>query len=152
MRTAPNLGGSFQAGGLAGRSRKMADDAVKKTEENSVGETGANVAPVLPLRDIVVFPHMIVPLFVGREKSVRALEEVMNDEKQILLLTQKNKDDDAPSADGLHSVGTLATVLQLLKLPDQTVHNLVEGKGHTQETNIVPRTDFFHATIEKIPD
>ncbi|MEJ0044464.1 MAG: LON peptidase substrate-binding domain-containing protein [Rhizomicrobium sp.] len=58
----------------------------------------------MPLRDIVVFPHMIVPLFVGREKSVRALEEVMNDEKQILLLTQKNKDDDDPGADGLHSM------------------------------------------------
>src|SRR3569833_2381408 len=151
MRTAPNLGGSFQAGGLAGRSRKMADDAVKKTEENSVGETGANVAPVLPLRDIVVFPHMIVPLFVGREKSVRALEEVMNDEKQILLLTQKNAAEDDPTSDGLHTIGTLATVLQLLKLPDQTVRVLVEGKARAKVTGFTGRSDYFEAEIEKLP-
>jgi ATP-dependent Lon protease len=116
------------------------------------GEKDGLAAPVLPLRDIVVFPHMIVPLFVGREKSVRALEEVMNDEKQILLLTQKNKDDDDPTADGLHSIGTLATVLQLLKLPDQTVRVLVEGKARARVTGFVPRTDFFQATIERIPE
>ncbi|HVT23009.1 MAG TPA: endopeptidase La [Rhizomicrobium sp.] len=115
-------------------------------------ETGGQLAPVLPLRDIVVFPHMIVPLFVGREKSVRALEEVMSEEKQILLLTQKNAADDDPSPDGLHRIGTLATVLQLLKLPDQTVRVLVEGKGRARVTGFTPRTDFFQATIEKIPD
>ena len=108
----------------------MADDA-KKTEktENTekveqaqkAEETNISVAPVLPLRDIVVFPHMIVPLFVGREKSVRALEEVMSEEKQILLLTQKNAAEDDPTADGLHSIGTVATVLQLLRLPDHRV-------------------------------
>ena len=87
------------------------------------------MAAVLPLRDIVVFPHMIVPLFVGREKSVRALEEVMNEEKQILLLTQKNAGEDDPSSDGLYRLGTLATVLQLLKLPDQTV----QGAGRGQD-------------------
>jgi ATP-dependent Lon protease len=124
---------------------------LEKPDSPSGGTVG-QLAPVLPLRDIVVFPHMIVPLFVGREKSVRALEEVMNDEKQILLLTQKNKDDDDPSADGLHSVGTLATVLQLLKLPDQTVRVLVEGKGRARVTGFVQRSDFFQATIEKIPD
>ncbi|MBS0471424.1 MAG: endopeptidase La [Proteobacteria bacterium] len=116
------------------------------------GDNSGTLAPVLPLRDIVVFPHMIVPLFVGREKSVRALEEVMSDEKQILLLTQKNKDDDDPSPEGLHQVGTLATVLQLLKLPDQTVRVLVEGKGRARVTGFVPRTDFFQATIERLPD
>ncbi len=116
------------------------------------GDNSGHLAPVLPLRDIVVFPHMIVPLFVGREKSVRALEEVMSDEKQILLLTQKNKDDDDPGADGLHRIGTLATVLQLLKLPDQTVRVLVEGKSRAQVTGFVPRTDFFQATIERIPE
>ncbi|MEI9993272.1 MAG: endopeptidase La [Rhizomicrobium sp.] len=116
------------------------------------GDDSGHLAPVLPLRDIVVFPHMIVPLFVGREKSVRALEEVMSDEKQILLLTQKNKDDDDPGADGLHRIGTLATVLQLLKLPDQTVRVLVEGKSRARVTGFVPRTDFFQATIEKIPE
>ena len=103
----------------------MSDEPVIVTK----GEAHGNLAPVLPLRDIVVFPHMIVPLFVGREKSVRALEEVMSEEKQILLLTQKNASDDDPTPDGLHRIGTMATVLQLLKLPDQTVRVLVEGKS-----------------------
>jgi ATP-dependent Lon protease len=115
-------------------------------------DAGGNLAPVLPLRDIVVFPHMIVPLFVGREKSVRALEEVMNDEKQILLLTQKNAAEDDPTSDGLHTIGTMATVLQLLKLPDQTVRVLVEGKSRARVTSFVPRTDFFQATIEKVTE
>ncbi len=83
--------------------------------------------PVLPLRDIVVFPHMIVPLFVGREKSVRALEDVMREDKQILLVTQKNAGQDDPSTADIHSVGTIGSVLQLLKLPDGTVKVLVEG-------------------------
>src|ERR1700689_5566665 len=77
--------------------------------------------PVLPLRDIVVFPHMIVPLFVGREKSVRALEDVMKDDKQILLVTQKNAAQDDPGPSDIYTVGTIGTVLQLLKLPDGTV-------------------------------
>src|SRR5213080_5110408 len=83
--------------------------------------------PVLPLRDIVVFPHMIVPLFVGREKSIRALEEVMRNDTFILLATQKNASDDDPATDAIFEVGTLASVLQLLKLPDGTVKVLVEG-------------------------
>ncbi len=107
---------------------------------------------VLPLRDIVVFPHMIVPLFVGREKSVRALEEVMKEEKQILLLTQKSAGDDDPSADGLYRIGTLATVLQLLKLPDQTVRVLVEGKSRAQVKSFSPRADFFQALIEPVKE
>src|SRR6201996_3272289 len=110
------------------------------------------VAPVLPLRDIVVFPHMIVPLFVGREKSVRALEEVMNTEKEILLLTQKTAAEDDPTSDGLHTIGTMAKVLQLLKLPDQTVRVLVEGKSRARVTGFSDRSDFFQATIEKISD
>ncbi len=110
------------------------------------------LAAVLPLRDIVVFPHMIVPLFVGREKSVRALEEVMSEEKQIVLLTQKNAGEDDPSPDGLYRVGTLATVLQLLKLPDQTVRVLVEGKSRARVKGFSPRTDFFQAMIEPIAE
>ncbi|HXP96699.1 MAG TPA: LON peptidase substrate-binding domain-containing protein, partial [Telmatospirillum sp.] len=86
-----------------------------------------DVFPVLPLRDIVVFPHMIVPLFVGREKSVRALEDVMKDDKQILLVAQKNAAQDDPTPDDIYKVGTVSTVLQLLKLPDGTVKVLVEG-------------------------
>ncbi len=130
----------------------MSDQDTPQGNTNKGDTNSGHLAPVLPLRDIVVFPHMIVPLFVGREKSVRALEEVMSDEKQILLLTQKNKDDDDPGADGLHRVGTLATVLQLLKLPDQTVRVLVEGKSRARVTGFVPRSDFFQATIERIPE
>jgi len=130
----------------------MSDQENPTTANPPKGDNSGHLAPVLPLRDIVVFPHMIVPLFVGREKSVRALEEVMSDEKQILLLTQKNKDDADPNADGLHRIGTLATVLQLLKLPDQTVRVLVEGKERARVTGFVPRTDFFQATVERIAD
>ena len=83
--------------------------------------------PVLPLRDIVVFPHMIVPLFVGRERSVRALEDVMKNDKQILLVAQKNAAQDDPTTEDIYQVGTVSTVLQLLKLPDGTVKVLVEG-------------------------
>src|SRR6266851_9874886 len=83
--------------------------------------------PVLPLRDIVVFPHMIVPLFVGRGKSIRALEEVTRNDTFILLAAQKTASDDDPATDGIFEVGTLASVLQLLKLPDGTVKVLVEG-------------------------
>ena len=115
-------------------------------------ESAGQVSPVLPLRDIVVFPHMIVPLFVGREKSVRALEEVMNDEKQILLLTQKNAGEDDPSPDGLYRVGTLATVLQLLKLPDQTVRVLVEGKSRARVKSFTGRADFFQAILEPVAE
>ncbi|OYV39537.1 MAG: hypothetical protein B7Z81_03185, partial [Acidocella sp. 20-61-6] len=87
----------------------------------------AETLAVLPLRDIVVFPHMIVPLFVGRDKSVRALETVMKEDKQILLVAQKNAAQDDPSADDIYKVGTVSTILQLLKLPDGTVKVLVEG-------------------------
>lgn len=84
--------------------------------------------PLLPLRDVVVYPHMVIPLFVGREKSIEALEAAMTGDKQILLLAQKNPADDDPTADALYGVGTIATVLQLLKLPDGTVKVLVEGE------------------------
>ena len=115
----------------------MADQVPTKNEDVKVDSSKkGDSAPVLPLRDIVVFPHMIVPLFVGREKSVRALEEVMNEDKQILLLTQKVAAEDDPTSDGLHTIGTLATVLQLLKLPDQTVRVLVEGKGGKELQNM----------------
>ena len=90
-------------------------------------QSKGELLPVLPLRDIVVFPHMIVPLFVGREKSVRALEAVMKDDKQILLVAQKNATQDDPSAEDIYRVGTVSTILQLLKLPDGTVKVLVEG-------------------------
>jgi len=92
----------------------------------SAAPVGGDSLAVLPLRDIVVFPHMIVPLFVGREKSVRALEAVMKDDKQILLVAQKNAAQDDPSSEDIYRVGTVSTILQLLKLPDGTVKVLVE--------------------------
>src|SRR5215469_14901058 len=108
--------------------------------------------PVLPLRDIVVFPHMIVPLFVGREKSVRALEDVMKDDKQILLVTQKNAAQDDPSSADIYSVGTIGTVLQLLKLPDGTVKVLVEGGQRARIVRFAENDAFFQAHAEIIPE
>ena len=108
--------------------------------------------PVLPLRDIVVFPHMIVPLFVGRDKSVRALEDVMTDDKQILLVAQKNAAQDDPNPEDIYTVGTVSTVLQLLKLPDGTVKVLVEGGQRARITNYTDREEFFEATAEVIED
>ncbi|HLT76520.1 MAG TPA: LON peptidase substrate-binding domain-containing protein, partial [Ferrovibrio sp.] len=112
----------------------------------------AQIFPVLPLRDIVVFPHMIVPLFVGREKSVRALEDVMKDDKQILLVAQKNAGQDNPSAEDIHSVGTIASVLQLLRLPDGTVKVLVEGSQRARIIKFTDNQDFFQVEAEVIPD
>ncbi len=105
--------------------------------------------PVLPLRDIVVFPHMIVPLFVGREKSVRALESVMKEDKAILLASQRDPSDDDPSPEDVYEVGAIANVLQLLKLPDGTVKVLVEGKSRAKIEAYTSREEYFeaHATV-----
>jgi ATP-dependent Lon protease len=108
--------------------------------------------PVLPLRDIVVFPHMIVPLFVGREKSVRALEEVMQDDKQILLSSQIDASVDDPTTDGIYRSGVLANVLQLLKLPDGTVKVLVEGVARVQITDYLENENFFEARAEYLSE
>ncbi|HBS49116.1 MAG TPA: endopeptidase La, partial [Rhodobacteraceae bacterium] len=108
--------------------------------------------PVLPLRDIVVFPHMIVPLFVGRDKSVRALEEVMADDKQILLSSQIDPAVDDPEADGIYRTGVLANVLQLLKLPDGTVKVLVEGQARVKITEFLDNDSFFEARVEYLSE
>ncbi|MDO6592069.1 endopeptidase La [Loktanella sp. D2R18] len=108
--------------------------------------------PVLPLRDIVVFPHMIVPLFVGREKSVRALEEVMQDDKQILLSSQIDAGEDDPAQDGIYKSGVLANVLQLLKLPDGTVKVLVEGRSRVRITGFIDNPEFFEASAEYLDE
>src|ERR1700749_841657 len=108
--------------------------------------------PVLPLRDIVVFPHMVVPLFVGRDKSVRALEEVMKNDKQILLATQKNSADDDPAPSAIYEIGVLATVLQLLKLPDGTVKVLVEGKSRGRIQSFTEQADFYQAAVEAVDE
>jgi ATP-dependent Lon protease len=114
------------------------------------GETRAY--PVLPLRDIVVFPHMIVPLFVGREKSIRALEEVMRSDTFILLATQKNASDDDPATDSIFEVGTLASVLQLLKLPDGTVKVLVEGAERAKVLKYTDRSEYYEADAVVLAD
>ena len=108
--------------------------------------------PVLPLRDIVVFPHMIVPLFVGREKSIKALEDVMTDDKQILLTTQKDAANDDPGKEDVYQIGTIGTVLQLLKLPDGTVKVLVEGAFRAKIANFTDNETFFEAYAEKIEE
>jgi ATP-dependent Lon protease len=108
--------------------------------------------PVLPLRDIVVFPHMIVPLFVGREKSVRALEDVMKDDKQILLVAQKNAAQDDPGIEDIYQVGTISTVLQLLRLPDGTVKVLVEGGKRARIKKYSDNPNFFEAFADAMDD
>ncbi|GEO82265.1 Lon protease [Pararhodospirillum oryzae] len=114
--------------------------------------TGSAPYPMLPLRDIVVFPHMIVPLFVGREKSVRALEEVMREDKQILLVSQKSATVDDPGPTDIHGVGTVSTVLQLLRLPDGTVKVLVEGGQRARILRYTEREDFFEVEAEPMTD
>jgi len=123
-------------------------DIEQKTEAN--GEDG--LYAVLPLRDIVVFPHMIVPLFVGREKSIKALEEVMGVDKQILLATQKNAADDDPAPDAIYEIGTIANVLQLLKLPDGTVKVLVEGTARAKVSKFTDREDYHEAFAAVLPE
>ena len=122
------------------------------SQRKSIAPGTVDLYPVLPLRDIVVFPHMIVPLFVGREKSIRALEEVMKSDKPILLATQKNAADDDPAPDAIFSAGTLASVLQLLKLPDGTVKVLVEGAARAEVSHYNPGENFFTAEAIAVAD
>ena len=122
------------------------------SQRKTIAPGTTDAYPVLPLRDIVVFPHMIVPLFVGREKSIRALEEVMKTDKPILLATQKNASDDDPAPDAIFATGTLASVLQLLKLPDGTVKVLVEGASRAVVTRYVPGDNFFMAEAQAVAD
>jgi ATP-dependent Lon protease len=125
----------------------MSED--KQTREKGGGK---ELYPVLPLRDIVVFPYMIVPLFVGREKSISALEEVMRTDKHILLAAQKNAGDDDPATDAIYRMGTLASVLQLLKLPDGTVKVLVEGTARARIKNYTDHAEYFEAEIERVAE
>ena len=111
-------------------------------------EDEAQMVPVLPLRDVVVFPFMVIPLFVGRMKSIRALEEAMSGEKQILLVSQKNAADDDPQPENIYRIGTLATILQLLKLPDGTVKVLVEGTDRAKIVSFLPAEEFLRAQVQ----
>ena len=127
-------------------------EPTRKSKSKIVAPPSGDSFPVLPLRDIVVFPHMIVPLFVGREKSVRALEGVMKEDKQVLLVAQKNAQQDDPSSADIYDVGTISTVLQLLKLPDGTVKVLVEGVQRARLTGFKEVDSHFEAFAEPMLD
>ncbi len=113
-------------------------------------ENTSALVPVLPLRDVVVYPHMVIPLFVGREKSIRALDAAMDNDKKILLVAQKSAEVDDPQMDDMHRIGTLSSILQLLKLPDGTVKVLVEGATRAGISRFVDTQDFFHAEIDDL--
>jgi ATP-dependent Lon protease len=133
-------------------SERPAPEPQGRPDETVPAPARGDLLAVLPLRDIVVFPHMIVPLFVGREKSVRALEAVMKDDKQILLVAQKNAAQDDPSTDDIYRVGTVSTILQLLKLPDGTVKVLVEGGKRAKIVGFKDTDSYFEAFVEAMPD
>ncbi len=124
-------------------------------QENKIPEVVSeptNAIPVLPLRDVVVYPHMVIPLFVGRDKSIKALDAAMQEDKQVLLIAQKSADVDDPSEDDMHGVGTLANILQLLKLPDGTVKVLVEGGERAKVIKFIQTEECFSAQVSSIQD
>ena len=126
----------------------MASSSDKDLSNSSV----TNEVPVLPLRDVVVYPHMVIPLFVGREKSIQALDTAMQDNKKILLIAQKSADIDDPGIDDVHEIGTLATILQLLKLPDGTIKVLVEGVQRAKVEGLHESGDFFVANYSELDE
>jgi len=127
--------------------------AKKKEQKNDNNNKVVQVDefPVLPLRDVVVYPNMVMPLFVGRKSSVLALEKAMNNTKQILLVTQCNAETEDPTEEELFKVGTIASILQLLKLPDGTVKVLVEGESRAQIKSFIQDQDYLLATINVYP-
>ena len=131
----------------------MPSEDLKNFENIIPADNGPkDVYPLLPLRDIVVFPHMVVPLFVGREKSVRALDSIMSENKQILLVTQKDPTVDDPKAEDMNTLGTLATVLQLLRLPDGTVKVLVKGTQRAEIKAFIQEDPFMEVRAEQVKD
>ena len=121
-----------------------------KSNKSPDAKVGKHVYPLLPLRDIVVFPHMVVPLFVGRQKSINALEEAMGKEKKIFLATQKNAKIDEPTSKDIYDVGTLGTIVQLIRLPDNSVKILVEGKKRASIKEFLLNQDLFMVEIEGV--
>ena len=107
------------------------------------GDAETRTLPLLPLRDIVVFPHMVVPLFVGRQRSIRALEDAMENDRELLLCAQREAGDDEPGPEEIHDVGTLGTIIQLLRLPDGTVKVLVEGKTRARIERFAGTEPYF---------
>ena len=125
----------------------MSEDSSSKDVTDKITDDESQTVPVLPLRDVVVYPHMVIPLFVGREKSIQALDAAMSDNKQILLVAQKSAEIDDPQIDEIHQIGTLSTILQLLKLPDGTIKVLVEGVERAEVINYSEGEEFFSAQI-----
>jgi len=119
-------------------------------DETDVSPSNPDDLPLLPLRDVVVYPHMVIPLFVGREKSVEALEQAMANDKQVLLVAQKNASDDDPKEDDIYRIGTVSTILQLLKLPDGTVKVLVEGGERAKIVGVEDKGTYFRAAVERL--
>lgn len=115
-----------------------------------MGSSSLITLPLLPLRDVVVYPHMVLPLFVGRERSIEALEDAMANDKQVLLVAQRNASDDNPTADGIYQVGTVSNILQLLKLPDGTIKVLVEGGYRAALDNVDDEGPFSLAGVREI--
>ncbi|MFW5875714.1 MAG: endopeptidase La [Myxococcota bacterium] len=124
----------------------------KNDNDGGDATEGGKVLPLLPLRDIIVFPHMVVPLFVGREKSINALEEAMSHEKEILLAAQRRAKTNDPAPDDIFQVGTVGTIIQLLRLPDGTVKVLVEGKSRARIRKFIPNEDFFLCEAETVEE
>ena len=106
--------------------------------------------PVLPLRDVVVFPQMVITLFVGREKSINALDEAMRNNKQVLLVTQHDATDEEPDQDTIYSIGCLGTILRMLRLPDGNIRVLVEGSSRAKIQQVVAKDDYFVANVEEL--
>jgi len=124
----------------------------KDSEDKKGDRAELKTVPLLPLRDIVIFPYMVVPLFVGREKSINALEEAMNSDKGILLVAQRSAKTNDPAPEDVYDIGTLSTIIQLLRLPDGTVKVLVEGKKRGRVKRYLPRIDFFLVEVEEIAE
>ncbi|MEM7071096.1 MAG: endopeptidase La [Pseudomonadota bacterium] len=146
-------GSSLEKNALSDHSSSSGsqDDKKDKTTKKD-RDGGAQLLPVLPLRNIVIFPHMVAPLFVGRTKSVGALQEVVSTDKKIFLLAQKNEDEEYPTSKDLYEIGTVGTIIQLLRLPDQTVKVLVEGLHRARLTKLYDGEEFLEAAIEPILD
>src|SRR3989339_759615 len=124
-----------------------------KYSKKSIGDPSKiKQVPALPLRDIIIFPHMVVPLFVGREKSIKALDQAMNEEKDILLITQINAKTNDPKPEDIYSVGCLGSIVQLLRLPDGTVKVLVEGNKRARVHRYITTEPVFIAEVEEIEE
>ena len=128
------------------------DDEEEETAEQPNPEDASRAVPLLPLRDIVVFPYMVVPLFVGRQKSIKALEDAMAGERELLLCAQREAGEDEPSEQDIHTIGTLGSIIQLLRLPDGTVKVLVEGKGRAQIVSFESDEPYFSCEVEAFAD